>query len=69
MELSNTNIKKSFTFFQKKAFVILQEMELSHISGSNFPSSKIGKKKNTLKKLLIFWEMEFCIFQEVTCKA
>ena len=55
MELLGPKIKKFLAFFQKKAFVIFQEMELS--SPKNFPSSK-NKKELTPKKFLIFPEME-----------
>ena len=34
MELSSSNIKKFLIFSQKKAFLIFQQMELSHISGN-----------------------------------
>ena len=51
MELSGSNIKNFFIFFQNKTFPFLEtETKLSSISVSSFPSSK---------KFLIFWEMEF----------
>ena len=82
MELSRPNI-----FFSKKSFFYIRKIELFrkwnfaasyfyYISGENFPSSQ-NKKKPTLKKFLIFQEMELSssktkkalIFQEGTRKA
>ena len=88
MTLYSSKIKKFLIFFQKKAFLIFpktetskeflifQEMELSYISGSNFPRSK-SLKEITLKKLFIFQEMQLgspklrklVIFQEKTRKG
>ena len=50
MELSSSKIKKFLIFFQKKAFIIFQEIgtpktELFCISGSKLQSSK--NKKNS----------------------
>ena len=53
-ELSYVVSKKMFLYFRKWNFLALY---FSYISGNNFPSSK-NEKKNTLKKLLIFQEME-----------
>ena len=60
MELSSSKIKKFLIFFQKKAFIIFQEIgtpktELFCISGSKLLSSK---NKKPLKKFLIFQETE-----------
>ena len=68
--LENRNFQKLFIFQET------EPPKTSYIPGSDFPSSKI--KKHTLKKFLLFQEMElsyisgngtFLIFQEVTCKA
>ena len=47
MELSSSKINKSSQLYQKKAFLVFQEIELfwkwnffSYISGRNFPSLK-----------------------------
>ena len=48
MELSGSNIKKFLIFFQKKAFFIFQETELSYISGNR-----------NHQKLLIFHKVTF----------
>ena len=45
---------KNFLYFRKWNFLASY---FSYISGGNFPRSK-SKKKNTLKKFLIFPEME-----------
>ena len=63
MELSSPKIKKVLIliFSQKKAFLIFWEMEIffkKNIFGGNFASLK-NKKKDTLKRFLIFREMEF----------
>ena len=44
MEFSDSNIKKFLIFYQKKAFLIFQETELSYISGgtSKAPKTKIS---------------------------
>ena len=50
---------KTFLYFLKKNFSYISGNFLTSSlkkSGGNFPSSK--NKKNTLKKFLIFWEME-----------
>ena len=47
MQLSSSNIKKFLIFSQKKAFLIIREMELSYISGNGNP-----------EKILIFQEAE-----------
>ena len=61
MELSSSMIKKVLLFSQTKYFLIFREMEsskkTSYISGKNFPSWR-NKKKPTLKKFLIFQEIE-----------
>ena len=49
--------KRNFLIFSKKVFLVPRETEFFYISGNNFPSSKI-KKKPSLKKFFIFWEME-----------
>ena len=72
MELSSSSIKKAFLVFQEteipEKLFLFQETEISYISGSRnfeklviflevtFRARKI--KKPTLKKLLIFQEME-----------
>ena len=67
---------KNFLFFMERNFLIFQETEtlkISYISASNFPSLK-KEKKTTLKKFLIFQEMDLSslktenslIFQERT---
>ena len=73
MDLSCSNIKKFLIFSQKKAFlifpetetpkkiIIFQEKELSYISANGNPKkphSSKNKKNPTLKKFLIFREME-----------
>ena len=81
MNFSVPGIMKFLLFSQKKAFLIFREtktpkkiflfQKTSHISGSNFPSSK-----STLKKYLILQEIELSspklikliTFQERTCK-
>ena len=62
MELCDSKIEKFLTFSQKKAFLIFWEMELfkktSYIlRNGTFQAQKI-KKKNAVKKFLIFREME-----------
>ena len=60
MGLSSPKIKKTPIFSQKKAFLIFRAKDLfkktPYISEGNFPSWKI--KKPTLKKFLIFREIE-----------
>ena len=87
MELSDPKIKIFLIFSQKKAFLIFRQKVFflyfrklnfflkTYISEENFLSSKY--KKPTLKKFLIFQEMEpsspklkkFLIFQEGTLKS
>ena len=43
MKPCSSNIKKYFKFSQKESFFVFQEMELSYISGRNFPCSKNEK--------------------------
>ena len=55
----------------------LSSLIFSHVSQGTCRDQKVKKKKNTLKKFLIFREMELpgpklkkhLIFQEGTCKA
>ena len=72
MKLYSSNIKKFLIFSQKKAFLIFQKTEppkkillfweteilksVLYFRKYNFPSSK--NKKRTLKKILVFREME-----------
>ena len=37
MELSSSNVKKFLIIFQKKTFLIFQEMELFYILGNEYP--------------------------------
>ena len=63
---------KEFLYFLKKSLSYVSGNKTS--SGGNFSSTR--KKGPTLKKFLIFWEMELSspkqkalIFQEGTCKS
>ena len=69
MELSSSNIRRFLIFSQKKAFLIFQEMKISHISGNRnteiihiFPETKFfyisRSKKPALKKCRTFRVMK-----------